>query len=327
MPAPLDPLPHRVRFVVPGGARWRDLMGADDPPDPDALATRFINAEDVWVVQTFVQLRRRGLAVELAETFDPRTINVASYVGLKPKLPLWRSFILACQHDRARPALCDARVVQNRANVRGPEDHYIPHWPQPGLTPRDPARGDAVRTLTFKGAFDNLAPAYRSDAFLSELRALGVRLVTSDREDKLSRENASGAIDWTDYREADLVLAVREMSPAKLDTKPPTKLINAWLAGTPALLSRESAYEQLRESDLDYIEVASPREAIAAVRRLQDEPGRYRAMIERGLARGREFDADATARRRRDPPPGPTARPRRRRCSPAAAGAASCGSC
>ncbi len=282
-----------VHFVLPARHAWDDLLDNAPPPDPDAVAKRFINAVDVWVVQTYLHLRAAGKTATISTGFQPDAINVTSYAGLRPGLPLWKCFVVCAQHDRPRPALCHARVVQNKAGVQGAEDHYIPHWPQPGLQPRDPGRADAIRTLTFKGALDNLSPPYRDQAFLDELEKLGVTLETSDRADKLAR----GAVDWTDYREADLVLAVREAPKAKLDTKPPTKLINAWLAGTPALLGPESAYEQLRESELDYLEVRSPEDVIRAVESLRREPERYRAMIEHGARRGQGFNAEATTRR------------------------------
>ena len=254
-------------------------------------------------MQTYLRVARAGVDAGLADRFDPGAINVTSFAGLSLRPKLWKHFVVCAQHDRPRPARCHARVVQNKAGVKTEHDHYMPHWPQPGLKPRDPGRGDRIRTLCFKGALTNLGPAYRDPAFLRALEGLGVALDTSDRADKLARD----AVDWTDYREADLVLAVRDQPPAKLDTKPPTKLINAWLAGTPALLGPESAYRQLRDSDLDYIEVRSPEDALEAVRALQADPARYRAMIEHGARRGAEFNAEATTRRWTDLLTGPIA--------------------
>lgn len=283
-----------LRFVVPAAGRWDDLIGVEHPPSADELAPRIIDAVDAWVVHSYLRLRTRGVRATLSTSFDPNAINVTSRRGLSMTAPLWRSFIVCAQHDRPRPALCDVRIVQNKASLRDDDDFYLPHWPQPGLKPRDPARGVTVRRLTFKGVGDNLAPRYRDDAFRERLRAIGAELATSDRPDAMSRK---GDIDWTDYREADLVLAVREMHPAKLDTKPPSKLINAWLAGTPALLGRESAYLQLRESDLDYIEVSSPKEVIAAIQRFRENPSLYRAMVEHGKRRAEAFTPDATTDR------------------------------
>ncbi|MEO1129212.1 MAG: glycosyltransferase [Planctomycetota bacterium] len=286
-----------IRFVVPKGDTWRDLMTDDPPPPVEAIADRFIDAIDVWVVQTCTQLRSRGFDARLAETFAPGVINVTSYDALSPKRRTWDFFIVCAQHDRPRPELCDVRIVQNMAQIQDDTDHYIPHWPQPGLKPRDPARGDRIENLTYKGLRTNLSAPFRDEHFLHQLDALGMTLATSDRERGERHDGKGATIDWTDYREADLVLAVRQMPEAQLDTKPPTKLINAWLAGTPAILGVESAYRQLRESDLDYIEVASPDDVIDAITRLRRDPTRYRAMIEHGRQRAASFGADATAHR------------------------------
>ena len=56
----------------------------------------------------------------------------------------------------------------------------------------------------------------------------------------------------------------------------------------PAVLGRESAYRSERQSALDYIEVASPEEAVAAVEMLQGDRNLRRAMIENGRIRAQE---------------------------------------
>src|SRR5436309_1927650 len=83
--------------------------------------------------------------------------------------------------------------------------------------------------------------------------------------------------------DAVLVLAVRP--EGRSTNKPASKLVNAWLAGVPALLGPEIAYRELRRSELDYCEVSSLAEAQAAVDRLLGDPGLYNAMVENGRAR------------------------------------------
>ena len=76
---------------------------------------------------------------------------------------------------------------------------------------------------------------------------------------------------YSDYREVDVILAVRPGTRYDIDLKPATKLYNAWMAGCPALLSTESAYREVRRSEYDYEEVDTADEAIEAVRRLAAE--------------------------------------------------------
>lgn len=47
---------------------------------------------------------------------------------------------------------------------------------------------------------------------------------------------------WHDYREIDVVVALRPKSTKKHFCKPATRLYNAWIAGVPAILPNESAY-------------------------------------------------------------------------------------
>jgi len=95
----------------------------------------------------------------------------------------------------------------------------------------------------------------------------------------------------------DAVLAVRPAACPRRDSKPATKLYNAWLAGVPALLSPDVAFRELRRSPLDYLEAAGPAEAKSGVRRLLAEPDLYRRMVANGRARAAEFSAGAVLAR------------------------------
>src|SRR5262249_29736407 len=147
-------------------------------------------------------------------------------------------------------------IVQSNVKPDSDRRRFVPLWPQPGLLPRDPARGERVETVAYFGREGALPPWFREPLFVNELAQCGVRFEI--------RHDA-----WHDYREVDLVLAYRLETPSMLEVKPATKLYNAWLAGVPALLGEEPAYRALRQSDLDYVPVASAGEAVAAVRALK----------------------------------------------------------
>jgi len=301
---PLAPLKVPVHFVLMARrAQWQDLMGGQPPASADAMAARFVECADCWVAQTYVQLRRRGVAVTFSDRYERDAVNVVSRSELKIRDWPARHFVVGVQHDKSRPAICDQRVVQNEINVWDARvDHFVPHWPQPGLIRRDPARGARLENLCFKGARTNLYDAFRSDAFLAELAKLGMKLVF-DIKDNAERQPHR----WFDYGECDAVLAVRDATAEDLKLKPASKLVNAWRAGAPALLSPEPAYRALRRGPLDYFEVSTPAEALAALRRLRDEPWLYAAMVDNGLRRGATFSPDAVARRWHDVLGGPVA--------------------
>jgi hypothetical protein len=94
------------------------------------------------------------------------------------------------------------------------------------------------------------------------------------------------------------VVAIRQFTPyPTFDQKPPSKLINCWLAGIPAILGAESAYRALYRSELDYIEAHSKEEVIAALIQLRDNTDLRSSMAENGFIRSREVSAEATVQR------------------------------
>ncbi len=198
--------------------------------------------------------------------------------------------MVGCRSDGPRSALCDLQVVQNPLSGGSSRDFLILPWPQPDLLPREQARGAVLRNIVFKGDLGNLHEPFRSPEFRAALDQRGLRLV-------LDGKPAGGQVSWGDYREADLVLAARNLTERDAWVKPASKLLNAWHAGVPALLGPEPAFRQLRRSELDYIEVRTPQDALAAIDRLLAEPGRYLAMIEQSARRAPEYNEESIAAR------------------------------
>jgi hypothetical protein len=65
----------------------------------------------------------------------------------------------------------------------------------------------------------------------------------------------------------------------------------------PAILSPERQYRELYRSRLDYIEARSSADVLAAIERLQADPTFYSDMVQNGLVRAREFQADRLVQR------------------------------
>jgi hypothetical protein len=102
---------------------------------------------------------------------------------------------------------------------------------------------------------------------------------------------------WFDYGQVDLVLAHRIEAATMLQHKPASKLVNAWLAGTPALLADEPAFARLKRSEFDYIAIETSRDVIAAVQKLRKAPALYLAMVENGRDRGATYSVQETKER------------------------------
>ncbi|MBF2003140.1 MAG: glycosyltransferase family 1 protein [Synechococcales cyanobacterium M58_A2018_015] len=240
----------------------------------------------MWSTQAFMDLKRYGLDVHLVSDPVPGQICIIPYYYLQPKDLLFKSYVVSCRYDTPYPKLCNQWIVINHRQVRDPYHHYLPHRPQPNLRPRDASRGAMVRNLVFKGHSYNLAAPFRTPEFLSALQELGIQL-------RMSTEDSQATFsDWADYTQGDVVIAVRNNTVYDISLKPALKLVNAWFAGCPAILGPEPAYQHLRQSELDYIEVRTPEEAIAALKRLQQNPDLYLAMIENGFQRAQEYTVD-----------------------------------
>ena len=180
---------------------------------------------------------------------------------------------LQADTDGALPATLAARA------------HHLHMFPQQQLQRRRGARARTIARVVFMGDRHQICPSLTSPDFLARLRAVGV---TFDVVDK------SRIAEWADYRDADLVLAVRPPG-TQVELKPPSKLINAWLAGVPALLGPEPAYQRLKRHPHDFIEVSVPAEVFDAIMSLRRDPEQYAAMLRRCEARAAEFTADAIA--------------------------------
>jgi hypothetical protein len=67
------------------------------------------------------------------------------------------------------------------------------------------------------------------------------------------------------------------------------KLTNAWIGGSPAILTPEPGFEWLRRSPQDYIAASSVEDVVAAVAKLKQEPAFYQAMLDNARARAPDF--------------------------------------
>lgn len=259
-----------------------------------------------WVIQTFMYLRSSGFPCELSASLPDEGI-IITHGDFLPRFlkPIPRRFIVEIKPDR--PLQCahaNFVIVQNRHDpiCRGISSLFVKaafvnYWPQPGLIPRDVTRKDRFENICFMGNPEQFIGEV--DVLESEINKLGLHWKMIPRER------------WHDYREVDAIVAVRPADSLKTgttfmkrlfrkitagthpalssDRKPASKLLNAWAAGTPAIVSPDDAFKDLRASDLDYLVAHNVQEIIQRLKQLRDDPALRRAMTEHGRERAGEY--------------------------------------
>lgn len=279
----------RIVFVVRELDRhWPDIAAFDEATIEREQA-RFRRGIENWIVQTYVRTRRaleaKGASVAIADRFERRALCIAHRDDLnRYGDPLHDCFVLGVRADRPPVLVADLEVVQNALQIESPRARWLPHWPQPGLIPRDPARGTRVERAVYMGRTDSVPAWYSDPHWRAEAAAMGIAIEVRNEG-------------WHDYSNVDVLLAHRTETSAMLRNKPASKLVNAWLAGVPAIVAPEPAFEQLRSSDLDFIATTDAGSTLEALRQLATVPGCYRAMAQNATARGREFTVDAVRAR------------------------------
>ncbi len=254
-----------------------------------------------WTLQTYLRLKDAGFPCELSQQIPNEGIvlfhsDVLQGASLKPRA---RQLFICLKAEAPPHVHSQLQVVQNPVEA----SHcrvFMPHWPQPGLLPRDPERADRFETVAFVGHQNSLDCEFQSPIWQERLSELGLKwrpICNGDNEDE-AVENR-----WHDYREIDVIVAVRSFDPRmhwqtqNFCNKPATKLYNAWLAGVPAILGCDSAYWAERRSSLDYLEVKSLSQTLEQLARLRDDANLRQAMVAHGYQRAQAYTPEAITQR------------------------------
>lgn len=236
-----------------------------------------------WTLQTYLRLKASGFSCEFVRNMPEEGIVIAHRDCLFDELQPQRDLLFIClQADREQPhPYAQLHVVQNPTHTSLIRDSFfIPLWVQPGLIPRDATRGDRFETVAFFGAEENIAPELKTPDWQEQVAALGLSWQIRSRDR------------WHDYSDVDAVIAVRNFEESAFTIKPATKLYNAWHAGVPAILGRESAFRAESRSQLDYLEVTSQEDVLKALQWLRDDQALRQAMVANGQQRAADTHPD-----------------------------------
>lgn len=243
---------------------------------------------EAWLLQTWANLRRAGVAAELATDFPTNGLVIALASTLPPAFQAPpKAFLLGVVADGLPHPAAHLHILQNPAHARRlPNAVFMPHWPHPALRPRKPARSVRWEHLDFFGDPRNLAAELKDAAIPEQISAqTGLMLRMRPAEE------------WGDYSETDAVVAIRDFQRRAHLSKPPTKLLNAWLAGVPFLGGWESAHVRLGRPGVDCLLCPSLQSLFAHLQLLTKRPNLREQLATAGQIRSREFNREAILKR------------------------------
>lgn len=224
-----------------------------------------------WCALTYLHLRHDSrVRAAISNRIDPDAVNV---VHSKQLLLLGNpegAFVVCVRADYRRRPWAQHEIVQNDEQA-GPESTRIYLWPQPGLIGRDPSRS-GVRTVAYVGYTVNGNLAWTPEDWNRLFHGEGLEFVVQ------------GPDDWHDLSGVDVLVGVRSFDRRSYPGKPPSKLINAWMAHIPFVGGSDSAFRQIGRDGENYMLAHTPEMVLNAVRRLRDDPALYAAMVADGAA-------------------------------------------
>lgn len=283
-----------IAFYLPEQREVARLKSADMDHDWQVFST----GVQVWIGQTYLRLAAAGYPVELRST-PPDNGIVVVHADHASRLFADRSLlssltVVVVRADRPPQLYADVEIVQNMQSATG-HARYVQHWPQPGLIPRDAMRGHRLQHVTFKGSAGEMADSFKAAEWTEALAQHGMTWCADAAQ--WVGNGASYQVNWHDYHEIDAVVALRRDVSHPHVRKPASKLINAWLAGVPAILGPEIAYKELGRAGSDYLEAASPAEAFQALCYLKNSPSVFQDIVEKGRERALQVNAESVTRR------------------------------
>ena len=233
----------------------------------------FTAGPENWGLQTYIHALRAGWNVTVGVSPQHEAINLGHVSLLEAFRSGPRDLLVGIRADYRPSLIADCHLVQNQLQVAD-QSFWIPHWPQPGLISRSSERTGLQRAAYFgQGYYLEGGEAL----WQSRLREHGVQFDCPPQDL------------WRDYSEVDLIVAIRSFDRYPYPRKPPSKLINAWIAGVPALVGSESAYSQIGTPGQDHLVADTFEEAMECIAQLRRDPDRYQHIVQAGQAKAQEF--------------------------------------
>lgn len=284
----------KIYFYVPSDRT--KVRGIQDPNDLLGFHDRLTSE----IIQPYLYLKKAGLDCEMVEHIPNEGILVSDHnsfnqlLGKKNKYfgdtfahPM-KVMIVSTKSDERYYPPAHINIVLNPADFERCKNpysiwnpYYLPFFPQPGLSPRLQERNCLVQNIAYFGHSSQLAKEFQSEKWHNAMTAL-----------ECSWRPIFEPKQWGNYKNIDVVVAIRNFNGSPYFNKPANKLINCWRMGVPAIVTPESSVLAQQESDLDFILVNSLDETISAIKKLKTNPTLYSAMVNNGLKRAEEFTVE-----------------------------------
>lgn len=235
-----------------------------------------------WLVQGYLILSKRNkISVSCSNTLDKEAINVIHSDNLIDLKNDGGSFIVCLRADYPRRSWAHYHLVQNK-NQLEKNSSFIPLWLQPGIIPRDSTRNE-IKTVAYAGQTYNGNLAGSSDTWKGLLEKHGFDFIVLP----------TGACN--DMSSIDALVGIRSFDTKPYNSKPPSKLINAWHSKVPFIGGYDSAFMQVGTPGEDYLRAKSATEVVTSLLRLRDEPDLYARLVSNGLKKAPFFTNDTIA--------------------------------
>ena len=242
-----------------------------------------------WIGQTYCNLKKAGFSCEIISEFPKEGIVLADVDTLGNTSKYLGKLMLICaKSDGDHHPSAHIHITHNPLDYQKNRNsvwhsYFLPHWLMPGIINREKERKNLVENIAYIGSKSQLAPEFLSTKWIDSLSSLKCNWIpTFDRKK------------WNDYSNLDVIVAARSLNGEKYANKGAIKLINAWSAGVPAILTPEIGFMAERKTELDFLVINSLEEAIVAIKKLQNNPQLYADMLENGLERAKEFTMEKT---------------------------------
>lgn len=275
--------------------------------DPDLEPDRHLTGYGHGFLELYSRLQHLGKEVSIGPDV-PRRCGVV-IVSLE-ELTEWHSGVLSWKAYRLSRAIAGHRlgVLSIRTDlpleVQSPRfatlevmptitsvrdetlQKFLPLFPQRGLVPRRIERGQTIETIALK-AYSYNVPEWLDKDFVDELASFGCQLRVDTELDRPNR--------WQDYAEVDVVLCVHPSTLLDTSSKPPTKLINAWSAGTIPLCGPHIGYLEQGTPGEDLLVGDDPQALLHQIRRLRQHPEIAAEVLSKVDIRRRQLSPEAIA--------------------------------